>query len=38
MNSLVKGVPSVPKPGLFTEMPSMRKRFSGEVAPLMPTP
>ncbi len=38
MNSEVRGVPSVPKPGLFTAMPSMRYRFSGEVAPLIPTP
>jgi hypothetical protein len=38
MNSAVRGEPSVPNPGLFTESPSMRYRFSGEVAPLMPTP
>src|SRR6185503_364891 len=37
-NSIESGVPTIPKAGLFTDMPSSTYWFSGEVVPLIDVP
>ena len=38
MNSIESGVPTMPKAGLFTDMPSSTYWFSGDVVPLIDVP